>query len=417
MPASESQERLSHSRHRCKNNDVNALELCLVALQMSNTQWLAPVCCSKSAQRRLPANSCAMLSGRKRGVQSELPRKPWPVYTRGLTVSRRLKSPTALQKGPDSHQGPDTRVSEKSRTKNVRVDASNGATTPVPQSSQNKGSHFDENSSSRAAEIAADDVIVLLLAVAVGMSTGMFVVGFNTFVHVIQDEFVWTDVPRLAAFGTQGLQRADLQQAGPLADGVWLRCLVLPPVVGGVFVALLRQLVGGFAGDPKSVTVAPAQQQKATSVATVAATLSSPASKPPSLIARHSSGPRLPLYPYVGVTRQKGGAVSTRVPVTAAGSTPSVARTPLGGARELLRGLIQDVQREGLHATARPYVKLVAAAVTLGSGASLGPEGPSVDVGRANAARITCAARERVRPLHRSCTVPIYSRMKICQCL
>ena len=157
VPASESQERLSHSRHRCKNNDVNALELCLVALQMSNTQWLAPVCCSKSAQRRLPANSCAMLSGRKRGVQSELPRKPWPVYTRGLTVSRRLKSPTALQKGPDSHQGPDTRVSEKSRTKNVRVDASNGATTPVPQSSQNKGSHFDENSSSRACLLYTSD--------------------------------------------------------------------------------------------------------------------------------------------------------------------------------------------------------------------------------------------------------------------
>ena len=317
-----------------------------------------------------------------------MPTKLWLTDAGTFTANRRLKSPAALRNASESHR--------QNKTNNAPVDASQSARTPEPQSSQSEGSDFDDLSSSRAAEIAADDVIVLLLAVAVGLSTGMFVVGFNTFVHLLQDEVVWTDVPRVAAFGTQGLQRADLPQTGLLADGVWLRCLVLPPVFGGGFVALLRQLVGGFSGDPKSVAVRSSQRQPPASAVKLAVTLSSPASTP-SLIPRHSGVPRIPSLPYVGVTRQIGVAVSTRVPVIAARSKPSVPDTPLSGARGFMRDLIQDVRRQGLQATARPYVKLVAAAVTLGSGASLGPEGPSVDVGKANAARITCAARERVR--------------------
>lgn len=75
---------------------------------------------------------------------------------------------------------------------------------------------------------------------------------------------------------------------------------------------------------------------------------------------------------------------------------PPVVPSPLTRVFERVRDLVQVVQEKGLQATARPYVKFAAAAVTLGSGASLGPEGPSVDVGKANASRITCAAREQV---------------------
>lgn len=46
---------------------------------------------------------------------------------------------------------------------------------------------------------------------------------------------------------------------------------------------------------------------------------------------------------------------------------------------------------------ARPLVKTVAAAVSLGSGASLGPEGPSVEIGKAFADGLGSVLRSRPR--------------------
>lgn len=373
-----------------------------VSLQMAHTKGRSPSVYA----------GCALYRSRLR---------PFSVDRGKQTTCRGLRSPTALHDDADisplstnidallkaSHPhsaepppAPPVPDTSPRSTSNGSVDPPPVADT-APRSTSNgsaepSGSQHadvDEDSNSRAAEIAADDVIVLLLAAAVGLSTGLAVVLFNTFVHTIQDEVVWRSVPRLAAFGTEGLQR-DLNHA----EGVWWRCLILPPVCGGACVALLRSLVGGFGGDPKSVAVQPrSPEQKPASTAIFRSIgLSSPASKRSYF--GHVAELRIPSSSYVGSTPQKAGAVSTAaVPtVKAAGKAPSVSYTALGGAREFLQGLVKDVQQNGLQATSRPYVKLVAAAITLGSGASLGPEGPSVEVGKANAARITCAARERV---------------------
>lgn len=96
-------------------------------------------------------------------------------------------------------------------------------------------------------DIAVDDIIVLLLAIAVGLSTGFAVVAFNTAVQTIQDHAVWVSVPRFTAFGAQVLQRDPYYTA-------W-RCLVLPPMVGGACVAALRLLVGGFGGVQLTGTI------------------------------------------------------------------------------------------------------------------------------------------------------------------
>ena len=53
----------------------------------------------------------------------------------------------------------------------------------------------------------------------------------------------------------------------------------------------------------------------------------------------------------------------------------------------------------GLNSVLRPVYKATAAAVTLGSGASLGPEGPSVDIGRAAALRLSGVLRSRQQHL------------------
>ncbi len=46
-----------------------------------------------------------------------------------------------------------------------------------------------------------------------------------------------------------------------------------------------------------------------------------------------------------------------------------------------------------------PILRAVAAAVTLGTGASLGPEGPSVDIGRSVAKRLGTLLRSQQRRL------------------
>lgn len=53
--------------------------------------------------------------------------------------------------------------------------------------------------------------------------------------------------------------------------------------------------------------------------------------------------------------------------------------------------------RDALQQVARPLVKTVAAAISLGTGASLGPEGPSVEIGKAFAVGLGSALRSRHR--------------------
>lgn len=69
-----------------------------------------------------------------------------------------------------------------------------------------------------------------------------------------------------------------------------------------------------------------------------------------------------------------------------------------GGVRTLTR-LGTRLWSTEVRAFVRPYLKLVAAALTLGTGASLGPEGPSVEVGKATAARLVQLAGVRASAL------------------
>jgi hypothetical protein len=289
------------------------------------------------------------------------------------------------------HAGALAPRSDGSNTMQSSSNSSTAASLPPPTTAHHAEAKlppslepsFDEDSSTKAAEIAADDVIVLLLAAAIGLSTGLAVVLFNTTVHLIQDEVVWSSIPRLAAFGTEGLQRGFSQ-----AEGVWWRCLVLPPVCGGAVVSLSRMLVGGFDGDPKSVAAKPRNKERKSRPLT---------SKQTHVPGGDVVASQVPSSLLTGLKQQAGDIMPTGVPglKTAKRLSPQTYEA-IEIASALLRGFVVDVRRKGLQATMRPYVKLIAAAVTLGSGASLGPEGPSVDVGKANAKLITCAARGRV---------------------
>ncbi len=52
-----------------------------------------------------------------------------------------------------------------------------------------------------------------------------------------------------------------------------------------------------------------------------------------------------------------------------------------------------------LGGAAAPVLRALAAAITLGSGASLGPEGPSVDIGRSSARALGSLLRSKHRRL------------------
>ena len=52
-----------------------------------------------------------------------------------------------------------------------------------------------------------------------------------------------------------------------------------------------------------------------------------------------------------------------------------------------------------LQRAASPVLRALAAAITLGSGASLGPEGPSVDIGRSSARALGSLLRSKHRRL------------------
>ena len=65
----------------------------------------------------------------------------------------------------------------------------------------------------------------------------------------------------------------------------------------------------------------------------------------------------------------------------------------------LLLKLPCNIMQVRLKAAAAPVLRALAAAITLGSGASLGPEGPSVDIGRSAARALGSVLRSRARRL------------------
>lgn len=276
--------------------------------------------------------------------------------------------------------------------------AGNTATDAIPASASVDILQSVDGDEPVVDEVAVDEAVVLLLATATGLATGLGVVLFNDLVHLIQDHIVWTSTPRLAAFGSNGLYRYP-------SFSPW-QSLLLPPVVGGVVVAVLRSMAGGFTADPPAVTPAPrdtppavvkngSQPASNTSDAPHSTSLSAETAALNALVTTidDSAQPR-PHKTTAAAPQSLEVAIPGRFPrlsKSLSSSAVAITDAPLHS----LKGMLH---RRGLQYTFRPYIKLVASAITLGSGASMGPEGPSVELGKATAERIKCAAREQVCP-------------------
>jgi hypothetical protein len=260
-------------------------------------------------------------------------------------------------------------------------------------------------------EVAKTYLQVLLVASAIGLTTGCGVVVFNDLVHWIQDHLVWQDMPKLAAFGSDALAIYD-------PNAVLWRCLLLPPVLAGFAVGGIRHVAGGFSGDPSSVSVKQAtstpkarrldtvDSDKAPSTSSAQHPISTvngairPVSDMPSQLAGASATAAQPR-----LEASAGSLPGAREP-NQAEATPNAHRqsgfSPSLPGRKFLEFSIEwEIQGRALRearSAARPYMKTLAAAATLGSGASLGPEGPSAELGRAIAASMQHYLPPNVRP-------------------
>jgi len=158
------------------------------------------------------------------------------------------------------------------------------------------------------------EVALILIACGIGLATGASVVVFNDAIHYIRDA-IWHGETLLTG-------RQLLQQFSELE--LWPK-IVIPPVLGGVFVGGLGLLLGGY-GDPSLDAASIGKDEN-----------------------------------------NKGGSGS---------------------------GTMTKIV-----AVSRPVARAIAAAVTLGTGASLGPEGPSVDIGRSVATWSGATLKSRKRHL------------------
>ena len=303
------------------------------------------------------------------------------------------------------------------------------------------------------AEVARADFVILMISAAIGITTGCGVVGFNLLVHTIQDHIVWQDVPKLAPFGSDTIMRID-------PDYTLWRSVLLPPIAAGAAVAGLRELAGGFGGDPRSVvrrkpqkrkpqrmrpppgtfnivvpmptsadaTTRDAGQQMAQRMGSNASTSlgsfdageqAAPGiaqrpgrSRQSSSAATMASAAHVPHANGTGHQPQQAGHdrnASAAPPSQQAGfgSVDDTEQPPLAFAapQQIVRSAVSALStqhqgpagslaaalgfgEEARHKTQtalRPYIKTVAAAVGLGAGVSLGPEGPSAELGSANA--------------------------------
>jgi hypothetical protein len=266
-----------------------------------------------------------------------------------------------------------------------------------------------DNESGPDDEMATAYLQVLLIASAVGLITGGGVVAFNDLVHSVQDHLVWQDMPRLAAFGSDAIAFYEPKYA------LW-RCLLLPPFFAGLAVGGIRFAAGGFSGDPSCVSMrasAPPIQTSSSAVLQQSTEIRNPEVTGTALIRHGPASVNGAVRPAESSTALPRNALQPPAPCSEAStsSSPKVLEAAKnGGCRQagvpasLLRrkggwhSLDWEVQSGALREAqkaARPYMKSVAAAASLGSGASLGPEGPSAELGRAIAASV-----QRYLPLH-----------------
>jgi H+/Cl- antiporter ClcA len=218
------------------------------------------------------------------------------------------------------------------------VHSSSFPTPPVAQLSYDSEDDDDDDDGKE------DDpeIALILAAIAIGVVTGGSVVAFNDVIHFIRDA-IWHGETLLTG-------RELLAQFSEFE--LWPR-IVFPPVLGGLFVGLLGLLSGGYADPPPASLLPP------------------PSSTSSSLDTSNSS--------------------------TANDTTNN---NNDNNTKNSIQSQIDELEwRRKIDSVARPLARAIAAAVTLGTGASLGPEGPSVDIGRSFAKGLSSLLRDPQRHL------------------
>lgn len=239
------------------------------------------------------------------------------------------------------------------------------------------------------------EAAVLLVACAIGLATGAGVVVFNDIIHNIND-FVWPNTPVNNANWVYWAR--DL----PLSER-WVT-LLLPPASGGLAVGLLRYFSKGFENPPPNE-----QQQQLDQKLPKADGLPVQPSAPsmPNQNTQSSAqpGPPPPSSPsWVSAEQSKASAVSNSADSSGENSSrnSSTARIESNGEASSsgTSTLWSSASLQGrVLSVTRPLLKATAAAITLGTGNSLGPEGPSVEIGRAAARGLGTVLKSKQRRL------------------
>ena len=235
-----------------------------------------------------------------------------------------------------------------SSAKRVRSSSSSSSPSTVPTPPEQKietttpieaaDSYDDDEDDDDEDESRRDPEFTLILAAcAVGVATGGSVVAFNDAIHWIRDT-IWHGETLLTG-------RELLQQFSEF--DLWPR-IVFPPVLGGLFVGSLGLFVGGYS-DPSPL-------------------------------------PPLTFSPSTRSTSKDNNKSSNSSSSSSSANDDDV---------------VDDdaEQQRRINAFTKPVARALAAAVTLGTGASLGPEGPSVDIGRSCAKGVSSILRDPQRHL------------------
>ena len=239
------------------------------------------------------------------------------------------------------------------------------------------------------------------------LATGAGVVFFNEIIHTIRD-FIWPSTPVNNANWVYWAR--DL----PLADR-WVT-LLLPPTCGGLAVGLLRYFSGGFEDPPGDSQQQQQQQQEQNQKLPAADALLAQADArlPPNKALQGSNNTQSPLPSSPSSGEQSRAAASNNgADADSSSETSSTTSSRIrsngeastsGSSSTTIRslpwgpGMSASLQRQVLSVT-RPVLKATAAAVTLGTGNSLGPEGPSVEIGRAAARGLGTVLKSKQRRL------------------
>lgn len=218
-------------------------------------------------------------------------------------------------------------------------------TPPVAQVVYDSEDDDDDDDDDRESD---PEIALILAAIAIGVVTGGSVVAFNDVIHYIRDA-IWHGETLLTG-------RELLAQFSEFE--LWPR-IVFPPVLGGLFVGLLGLLTGGYADPPPASTL--------------------PQESPSSLKNNSNSN-------NLGRNNDSSSSIVTSSDNTATSTSE-------------IDIIAEEEWRRRIDLITRPVARSIAAAVTLGTGASLGPEGPSVDIGRSVAKGLSSVLRDPQRQL------------------